>query len=396
MEFEEKRRLFANLLCQRKKNIVSILVQYETAAMVEDEFKRCFDLLANLEEQEEYLTHKYKKVLASFLPLNQPLYSLMLQVFIPSLIMERVYYRPPALLKESHIALRNELQSVLFNAELCAVSRKRFISNFVDKSDIVNFTGKYENVIDLVNKLPSNIAVIYNGSAINPIVVGADADIDLAVEDTINVRLYNSGQDCMAPACIFLDYRITPIFLEALNTKLTNVIVGSNENPLSVVGPMIEDSSIEHFRCIKETYASNILWGGNFDRNKKFIYPTVFYFDHVTLEGQNVYYAPYFWIMSYKSIEDIQKYLNSKYCEQHSGYISLYGKSVQKKDWHSGKNVLIQLENSTLFSEENGNKEFGGYGIGCGFLYKNGCFFSRPILLSREINRIMESCDGCL
>lgn len=396
MDFEEKRRLTAKLLCQRKKNIGSILVQYETAVMVEDEFKRCFELLANLEEQQEYLIHKYKNALASFLPLNQPLYSLMLQVFIPSLIMERVYYRPPALLEELHVALRNELQLVLSNAELCTTSRKKFINDFVNKSDIVNFTGKYENVIDLINKLPSNIAVVYNGSAINPIVVSIDADIDLAVEDTINARLYNSGQDCMAPACIFLDYRITPAFLEALNTKLSSVIVGRNENSLSAVGPMIEYSSIEHFSRIKETYGSNILWGGNFDRNKNFIYPTVFYFEHVTLENQNVYYAPYFWIMSYSSIEEIQKYLNSKYCEQYSGYISLYGKSIQKKDWHSGKNVLIQLENCTLFSEENGNKEFGGYGIGCGFLYKNGHFFSHPILLSREINRIMESCDGCL
>lgn len=396
MKFEEKRHLFAKLLCQRKKNIVSILVQYETAMMVEDEFKRCFELLTNLEKQEKYLTHKYKKVLASFLPLNQPLYSLMLQVFIPSFMMERVYYRPPVSLKEIHIALRNELQPVLHNAELCAISRKRFISDFVSKSDIVNFTGKYENVIDLVNKIPSNIAVIYNGSAINPIVVGADADIDLAVEDIINVRLYNSGQDCMAPACIFLDYRITPVFLEALNKKLSDVIVGSNENPLSMVGPMIENSSIEHFKCIKETYAPNILWGGNFDGNKKLIYPTVFYFDHVILESQNVYYAPYFWIMSYKSIEEIQRYLNSKYCEQYSGYISLYGKSVQEKDWHSGKNALIQLENCTLFSVENGNEEFGGYGIGCGFLYRKGHFFSHPILLSKEINTIMEGGDGCL
>lgn len=386
----------AKLLHQREKSIASILVRYETIAMVEDEFERSIELLTNLDEQQDYLVYKYDKVLSSFLPLNQPLYSLILQVFIPSLMMKQVYYRPPASLKNLHTALLNELRPALANVELCAVSRKEFIRDFVSSSDIVNFTGKYENAMDLISELPINIAVVYNGSAINPIVIGADADIDLAARDTVNARLYNSGQDCMAPACIFLDHRIAPVFLDALKARLSNIIVGPNENPASVVGPMIEDLSIDYFRCLRKMYAPNILWGGDFDENKQYIYPTVFYFDCVTLENQTVYYAPYFWIMCYRSVSEIQTYLDSKYCEQYSGYISLYGKSMQKRCWYSGKNALIPLADRTLLSEENGNKEFGGYGIGCGFLYKDGCFSSHPILLSREINRIMENYNGCL
>lgn len=113
-------------------------------------------------------------------------------------------------------------------------------------------------------------------------------------------------------------------------------------------------------------------------------------------DSLEVYYAPYFWIMSYKSIDEVQILLDSEYCEHYAGYISLYGKSVQKKNWYSGKNKLIALLDSTLFSEENGNKEFGGYGAGCGFLYSNGTFFSHPILLTREICCIMEKLDSYL
>lgn len=390
MTAEKRSRQFADLLCAHKDSIFSILVHCETLKMAEDELRRCMDLLTQLDAQRDDLANEHDCVLSSFLPLNQPLYSFVLQVFIPSLIVKQVYYRPPASLKGIHAALLEVVYPACCNIELCAVTRKYFLDNYVKESNIVNFTGKYENVIGLIEELPDDIAVIYNGSAINPIVVGFDADIDLAVQGLIEARLYNSGQDCMAPACIFLDERISPSFLAALKKELSMVIVGPNTDPDSLIGPMIEEQSIEDFKKVKNKYAANICWGGDVDENHRYIYPTIFYFDSVTLENQSVYYAPYFWIMCYRSLDEVQNYLDSAYAERYAGYISLYGTSVQQRIWCSGKNALIPLEDTTLFFEENGNQEFGGYGLGCGFVYENGIFDPHPLLLLREINRILE------
>lgn len=395
-DVKKRANSLAKILNAKKNLIASILIQCETMMMFEDEFIRCIDLLSNLEKQQKYLSHQYNKVMASFLPLNQPLYSFVLQVFIPSLIMKQVYYRPPASQQKLHIALLQELLEACENIEICPVSRKKFVSDYIKNCAIVNFTGRYENAMSLINELPKNIAVVYNGSAVNPIVIGDDANIELAVKDTVCARLYNSGQDCMAPACILLDSRISSAFLAMLKYELEKVVVGSNEDSTTNVGSLIETNSIERFINLSEKYRRNIVFGGHYDTMNKYIFPTIFFFEHIMLDNLEVYYAPYFWIMSYKSIDEVQILLDSEYCEHYAGYISLYGKSVQKKNWYSGKNKLIALLDSTLFSEENGNKEFGGYGAGCGFLYSNGAYFSHPILLTREICCIMENFDSYL
>ena len=89
--------------------------------------------------------------------------------------------------------------------------------------------------------------------------------------------------------------------------------------------------------------------------------------------------------MRYSSLCEVREYLDQPYCELYAGYISIYGKSLYCETWHSGKNSLIPLYNTTLFYDEDGNKEFGGYGEGCSFVSYNGKIHYRPILLAKEI-----------
>ncbi len=395
-QIKEQCKNFLVLLDTQKEIIAETLLQIETLSTIEDELERCKKLILNLDKQSNFLSVRFNRTMAVFLPLNQPLYSFLLQVFLPSLILEKVYYRPPAKQSEIHSKLFELFKPTCKNIEICAVSRRKFIKNFVERSNIVNFTGKYENICDLIKILPSNIGVIYNGSAINPIVVGADADIKLSVNDTIVSRLYNSGQDCMAPSCIFVHENVTESFINSLKNTLDKITVGKNTDDNVVVGTMIEQDSITNFEMFKSLHNDKLIFGGKIDKASQIVYPAIFHFKFVDTNVQNIYYAPYFIVMSFKSTDDVSMYLNSDFCEHYAGYISLYGKSVQKIKWRSGQKNLVPLNDCTLFSAEDGNCEFGGYGMGCGFVYYNNTFESHPILILREINEIMRCKNGCV
>jgi len=383
------------IITLRKKEILDILTSIETLSMAEDEVERCLDLLEHINIQKGYMSRVYNKSMSSFLPLNQPIYSYFLQVFLPSLILNHVYFRPPVNQTYVFEEIYRIFERPSYNIDICSISRRKFIRNYASKCDIVNFTGKYESVIELMKELPKEIALVYNGSAVNPIVIGSDANVDSAVVDSIAARLYNSGQDCMAPACIFVDRAISISFVDLLTKKLESLVVGDNKNPVATIGPMLESESIVMFKNFKNEYASNVVFGGGFDEKEKLIAPTVFLFDGINTNVQNIYYAPYFVIMVYDSVSDIHTYLNSSFCELYAGYISLYGASLYEYEWKSGDNILIPLRACTLYSEEDGNSPFGGYGKGCSFIYYNNACKSGPVLLLREMNKIWGE-NGCI
>jgi len=378
------------VLKNNKKSLEGTLTGCETLIMFNDEYERTIDLLENIHLQEPYVLDYFNNTMACYLPLNQPLYSFFLQVFVPSLMLQKVYYRPPNSQTSIHKELFKLFVTVNNRIEMCAVSRRSYQENYVKKSDIVNFTGKYGNIQEIMKELPSNIAVIYNGSALNPIVVGFDADINKAVDDSITARLYNSGQDCMAPACILVHQSISTQFFSLLASKLDYVRCGNNDESAVFVGNQLSQDSIEDFEQFikKHSKKAKKIVGGKIDIKRRIIYPTAFYFEKIDMTVQNIYYAPYFIVMPFSNNNEVAKYLSTSFAKEYAGYISEYGNSA----YGIGKELdpnLIELKNETLFTAEKGNQEFGGFGMGCNFIYKGGKYRNSPILLSREIRELL-------
>lgn len=379
------------ILEENRFEIFGILSNIETYKTANDEIERCLLLLKNIRIQKKYLGRKYDEVLSSFLPLNQPLYSLFLQVIVPSLILQKIYYRPPSLQIELHQALFKIFEKVCANIKICTLSRKLFMEKYVTQNGIVNFTGKYENAVKMISHLPKNISVIYNGSAVNPVIIDKEADLALATADLIYARLYNSGQDCMAPACAFVEISVLNPVLKLLKDKLSDLKIGTNKELDTDIGPLISKEAFNEYIDFKKKYSEYLIYGGNVDEDIRLVEPAIFCFDTVRKDIQEIYFAPYFVIMAYSDLKEIKEYLDTDYCEKYAGYISLYGKRILDLSWFSRSIKMIPLDNTTLFWHENGNKEFGGYGIGCSFVYTKEGFKSKPLLLLREIAEIMDA-----
>lgn len=380
----------AELINSRRQEIISVLVATETYKMAEDEIERSLRLFKAIDcEQAEYL-HELDISICSYLPLNQPLYSLALNVIVPSFVCQTIYYRPPKLLWGLHRKLFQIFNKILCGVKICPISRRQFLSEYCLNSNLVIFTGKLENALELKRALLPQTAMIYNGSAVNPIVISADAELRKAANDCILARLFNSGQDCMAPACIFIERKVASEFLKYLSNAIKKLSIGDNELPSTDIGPLIDEQSIVEFLEFKRRFSGLVCLDSNIDLSNKIMSPAILYCDNSTFSIDNIYFAPYFVVVGFNNVSEVQKIINTRFCELYAGYISLYGETAFSSQWSSGNARLISLYNSTLFDYEDGNKEFGGYGMGCNFIYNGKEFEVRPILMLREISRLFK------
>jgi succinate-semialdehyde dehydrogenase / glutarate-semialdehyde dehydrogenase len=78
-----------------------------------------------------------------------------------------------------------------------------------------------------------------------PLIVFADADLDLAVEQTVAVKMRNMGQTCVSANRIFVQEHVIAEFTQRLATALAELKVGNGLDPDTEVGPLIEDVAMD-------------------------------------------------------------------------------------------------------------------------------------------------------
>ena len=79
----------------------------------------------------------------------------------------------------------------------------------------------------------------------NPVVVLADADLDLAVESTAQGAFGSTGQRCTATSRVIVEEAIADEFVEALAARAGKVRVGNGLESGVDMGPAVDDSQLE-------------------------------------------------------------------------------------------------------------------------------------------------------
>jgi acyl-CoA reductase-like NAD-dependent aldehyde dehydrogenase len=79
----------------------------------------------------------------------------------------------------------------------------------------------------------------------NPIVVLGDADLDLAVESTLQGAFGSTGQRCTATSRAVVVGSIANEFVERLAARTASLIVGNGLNPSTNVGPSVDERQLE-------------------------------------------------------------------------------------------------------------------------------------------------------
>jgi alpha-ketoglutaric semialdehyde dehydrogenase len=79
----------------------------------------------------------------------------------------------------------------------------------------------------------------------NPIVILEDADLDLAVESTVQGAFGSTGQRCTATSRAVVVESIASEFLERLEARTASLVVGNGLNPGTHVGPSVDERQLE-------------------------------------------------------------------------------------------------------------------------------------------------------
>jgi acyl-CoA reductase-like NAD-dependent aldehyde dehydrogenase len=147
----------------------------------------------------------------------------------------------------------------------------------------------------------------------NPVIVTNDADLDLAVDATINGGLRSTGQKCTATSRVIIQSGIYEEFKQKLLNKVKEITVGPGLEEDSWMGPCASEGQLKtvlsYIQKGKEEGA-DLLYGGNRAQGKGlehgfYVMPTVF--DNVTSAmtiAQEEIFGPVLALMKVDSIEE--------------------------------------------------------------------------------------------
>lgn len=386
----EHAKVFARHLKENVIVIHDILRKCQSKEVVDDEITRSVDALESLSEIEAYFVDGLivNKV-SSFLPLNLPLYSFILFAAMPSYQAQSVVVRPPHRMTKLFKELADRLGFAEYypTIEIFDGSRDMFVSQHCTKSAVVLFTGKHKNSLAIRKQCSKETLFLYNGVGHNPIVVTPSADIDLAVQKCVYVKLFNNGQDCAGPDAILVHDMVADEFVEKLKTALSEVKVDTDyDDPSTKVGPLFETGSlleIANFAMCTRDKGAEIIYGGKIDLKHNVMHPVIL---EAPLSAMNNFvelYAPLFFILRYNNDQELSLYFNDVHFhyKNRQMYVSLFGNSEVVR----GALGSIILKDCTIHDVERGTEEYGGFSPEASAVSYKGLNIYKPLLIPREI-----------
>lgn len=363
------------LLEIHKNEIISILEEIESENVAIEEYNLSILALEN----NKYIGKNVSKI-SSFLPMNLPLFSLVVYVIVPKVCSETSIYRPSTLIKEQVQKIHNILKLDNFNINLFIGTREKFVRDHVSNSNVVVFVGKPENADNILSKINNNILFIYFGVGQNPVIIADNANIELACEKITNTIMFNYGQDCGKPNVILCKRPLYENFLEKLKEKIL-----AKEDCKVMIRNIKSLSNVSEF-LLKES--NNIVMGGTIDLKNKTLEPVIISKPLcIDKDTYSEFYAPIFRIMIYENISDLKKYFSEQQYKDENMNISVFGNC----------NYVETLSSSLILHEEmvpeidNGYCEFGGYGKNTSYIQYKGIRINKPILINREIDNFYDN-----
>jgi len=374
----------AEILDRERKSIVEILSEIEPVYTAQIEVTKTIQALRTYDLELAELSGKLPFGEAYiFLPFNNPLYSFILYCFGPLLSGNKVIVRPSSLTSSSLLRivelLSYELQKL--NVEFFSGSGHQFIEliSGKEKAKVIIFTGSWENLVAIEQKILQNNKLIYCGSGKCSFIILEDANIKAAVRSAIYSKVFNSGQDCLATEKFYLHEHIAEDFLSTLISEIKKIKFGRSADKDNIIRPLISEAFSDHIKKILDAGSKDRLGVVYSNIEGRLIPPMVF----VTSEFDPLFeaekFAPIFTITQFKDIDKVVESINQS--DFRLG-CSIFGQSIRFRDKLDIPHIAIN--DSVLSLEEDGiHSPFGGKGKS-GFVKYNGSIYDGPILFSLE------------
>jgi acyl-CoA reductase-like NAD-dependent aldehyde dehydrogenase len=382
----------ADTLESQRSRVMQILTGYETWRTAEDEFERAVRTLRGLHREAEFSAGVRRDLtVAAYLPVNQPLYGLVLFGVVPAMMTRRVAVRPSEM---THGVVRDLFEIVTRSPRESALvlggpDRTAFLADHVAHSSVTIFTGTPRNARIVGKSLRAGSCLIYNGSGVNPIIVGPGADVDAAATGIVRAVTYNSGQDCASPDAVFVHNSMATALVEAIARRFARLSVGPSPDPATDVGP------IQRWRAVHDTVeflgraSRNIVAGGRVDLRRRLVEPAVVVETLRPGTRLRELYAPVVHLLTYSRDDDLTAFLNGDHYQSRAMYATTYGHVPTPIS-----NTIV-LPDLLVIDHEDGNLPFGGAGPDASY-YKigNGRPVKGPVLVSEVLSEYSSRTHG--
>ena len=217
---------------------VSLMLSYNGSAWLNTVIASCY-LVGN-------------KVLVKFSSKGAEVRGLLESAYAPIFGNDIVFYRGGG---------RSFMEESLANPEISAVVVFGFDGHILPYQEAVKNCGK---------------KLVFEGPGVDPFIVFADADLELALNDLMTAKFIYSGQTCTAPKRIFIHQAIYDEFLARLVERVRRLRVGEPEDPRTDISPVASDLAVARLKLYLEEarrQGGGVLVGGKIDGN--LVYPTV-------------------------------------------------------------------------------------------------------------------------
>lgn len=374
---------------QNRESIIQVLLQHESRLTAEDEIEKTINLLNSINENIHFFTDKKVAKIATFLPLNLPLYSLFLFAAIPSYQSGSTSVRAPQLFHTIFPELVEKLSFAEFypSVRVTDYDRNLFVEEECKDANVIIFTGKYNNFLRVKERCPQNALFIYNGVGHNPVVVTPNADVALAAKKVAFLKTFNNGQDCAGADMILVHKDVIENFMVNLRMELNKISIGNDYHEGVVVGPMAETAqlfSMSEQLSLTKNRGGVIVCGGSINFRTCIAEPTVCRYHIKDFCNYKELYCPLIIVAEYDSDSDLQSYFEDRGNQyvQEQMYVTVFGDSDYVAKEIPG---TIILRNLIIHDVERGTEEYGGYSTGASLINKGGITISKPLLITREI-----------
>jgi RHH-type proline utilization regulon transcriptional repressor/proline dehydrogenase/delta 1-pyrroline-5-carboxylate dehydrogenase len=185
---------------------------------------------------------------------------------------------------------------------------------------VISFTGSKEvGLLILKNAAqvqPGQRAVkkcIIEMGGKNAIIIDNDADLDEAIDGVLKSAFGFAGQKCSACSRVFVMPEIYDRFKERLIESAQSYTVGSAEAPESMLGPVIDNESMDRLRSAvtRGKSSAEVLFEASAPTGGNFFPPTIFEVsDSKNFLLQDEFFGPILAIMKVKDLEDAVEKVN--------------------------------------------------------------------------------------
>ncbi len=150
------------------------------------------------------------------------------------------------------------------------------------KINMLAFIGssKVADILKQQHPAPHRLRCVLGLDAKNAGIILSDADIDLAVKESLAGALSYNGQRCTALKILFVHRSIQNEFLEKLVTRIDRIKAGMPWEPEVKITPLPEDEKISYLADVisdAKKYGAKVINEGGGMTNGNFVHPAVLY-----------------------------------------------------------------------------------------------------------------------